>query len=124
MRINCKFKVKIASIKSHFRGMVKAYSIINMKQVLLIPFFLVLGASAFAQTSQTPEPEKEKEEVVSPESKEVKKEVVKSVPATKGNNAKPERVDRPNKNGARPSEVRPARSPRPVNRNSRPGRGR
>lgn len=91
-----------------------------MKYLLLIPFFLFLAVSALAQSSETPEAKEKKEEVGKPEPK---KEEVKAVPASKGNNAKPQRVERPNKKGARP-DVRPARSPRPVNRTNRPGRGR
>ena len=98
-----------------------------MKKVLFISFFLLGGFSAFAQTTGTTEttkPEVKKEEAVKPESGNEKKEVIKTVPATKGNNEKPRRVEKPAKRGARPSEVRPARSPRPVIRNGRPGRGR
>lgn len=94
-----------------------------MKKVLFISFFLFLGASVYAQTAETTKPAVKKEEVGNSETKEAKKEVVKTVPASKENNASPRRVDKPAKKGARPSELRPARNPRPVNRNNRPGRG-
>ena len=93
-----------------------------MKKALLILAISLSGSVAFAQGTAPKEPEAakpvEKQEVPAPAKPEVK-----AVPQTKST-AKPERVVTNKPDAAKPAVNRPGRSPRPMARPVRPGRGR